>query len=96
LVDEVGGLDAALAYAREKVKVPADFPISEFPSEKDIQQQLVEIFTGRTNPFSRIFPAAASPTERAIRAAAAPIQELRELNDPLGVYARLPFALEVK
>ncbi len=96
LVDEVGGLDAALAYAREKARVPADFPISEFPSEKDLQQQLAEILTGRTNPFSRIFAGAASPTERAIRAAAAPLEELRQLNDPMGAYARLPFALDVK
>jgi protease IV len=96
LVDEVGGLEAALAYAREKTKVPADFPISEFPSEKDFQQQLAEIFTGRVNPFSRVFSSSASPTERAIRAAATPLEELRTFNDPLGAYARLPFALDVK
>lgn len=95
LVDEIGGLDRALALAREKGKLPADSAISEFPNEKDLQQILAEALTGRTNPLSSIFSASKSPTERALRSAVAPLEELREYNDPRGAYARLPFALDV-
>lgn len=96
LVDEVGGLERALAFAREKAKLPADSAISEFPIEKDLQHTLAEALSGRTNPFGSIFSRASSPTERALRAAVAPLEELREFNDPLGAYARLPFALDVR
>ncbi len=96
LVDEIGGLERALAFAREKAKLPADSALTEFPSEKDFQQSLVEALTGKTNPFGSIISRPMSPTERALRAAVAPLDELREYNDPLGAYARLPFALDVR
>ncbi len=96
LVDEIGGLEQALAFAREKVKLSAGSAISEFPSEKDFQQALTEALTGKSRPLASIFSASKSPTERALRAAVAPLEELREYNDPLGAYTRMPFALDVR
>ncbi|MBV9127976.1 MAG: signal peptide peptidase SppA, partial [Verrucomicrobia bacterium] len=54
LVDEIGGLQAALAYAKEKVKLPADAKIAEYPAQKDFSEQLAEIFGGEKKPLSAV------------------------------------------
>ncbi len=95
LVDEVGGLERAIAYARELAKLPADAPLSEWPIEKDFAQQLAESISGKRNPFASWF-GGTSTADRAAQELAVPFDLLRIHNDPLGAYTRLPFALDVR
>ncbi len=94
LVDEIGGLDAALTFARAKAKLPADAPISEWPAEKDFAQTLAESFNQKGTPFARL-GGRNSVADQAAREIAAPLRELASYNDPRGTYVRLPFLLPV-
>jgi len=48
LVDEMGGMEKAVAYAAEKAELGENFRISEYPKQKDFFEQLVEELTGQT------------------------------------------------
>ncbi len=104
LVDEIGGLQAALAFAKEKVKLPTDAKIAEYPAQKEFAEQLAEIFGGEKKPLSLIGTFlgkgrgggdTSDPVMRELEAAEAELQLLRRFNDPLGAYARMPFELRV-
>ena len=95
LVDELGGLEQALAFARKKAGLGADVPVEEYPKAQDFENAVAELFQQKKNPFSRVF-GGATPTERALREAAAPLEELATMNDPMGVYARMPFGLDIR
>lgn len=48
LVDELGGMDKAIAYAAEKAELGENYRISEYPKRKDFFQQLIEEIAGQT------------------------------------------------
>lgn len=93
LVDELGGLDAALAYAAGRAGLGSDYRVVEIPRERELVEAIQELI-------AKAVPGAA-------RASAGPLKELRQrlerelralaaCNDPQGVYARLPFTLSVR
>ncbi len=95
LVDEIGGLEQAIAFARKKAGLGTETPVEEYPKAQDIDNVFAELLQQKKKPFSRIF-GGESVTERALREAAAPLEELATLNDPMGVYARMPFGLDIR
>lgn len=48
LVDEMGGMENAIAFAAEKAELGENYRISEYPKQKDFLEQLVEELTGQT------------------------------------------------
>ena len=86
LVDEIGGLDSAIAYAA-KLAVLGDHPsITEFPARKDLNEKLKELFKSVPRP-----PVAKSnPVDVGITQLEHELIDLRALNDPCGTYARFP------
>ena len=95
LVDELGGLEQAIAFARKKAGLGTETPVEEYPKAQDIDNAFAELFQNKKRPFSRIF-GGESVTERTLREAAAPLEELATMNDPMGVYARMPFGLDIR
>lgn len=93
LVDEVGSLERAIAFAKEKGGLPATAPISEWPKEKEFAEQLAEAFNQKGSPFARVWGNSAA--QRLAREMATPLRELQLLNDPRAVYARMPYVLSV-
>ncbi len=101
LVDEIGGLQTALAFAKEKVKLPADAKIAEYPTQKDFAEQLAELFGGEKKPLTAVGAllgrarggagTGSDPVARELEAVEAELALLRRFNDPLGAYARLPY-----
>lgn len=104
LVDEIGGLQAALAYAKKKVNLDENAKVAEYPQPRDLGEQLTEIFSGERRPLTlvRLLGLGNVGARRANAGLAGrelgQIAEtldgtLSRLNDPAHVYARLPFDL---
>ncbi len=88
LVDEFGGLEAAIQAAAEAAKLGADWKIVEYPKRRNLAEQLAKLFADDDS--DRV---AQSPLQRELERVWAEAAALAALNDPLGVYARLPFTL---
>ncbi|MBS0656837.1 MAG: signal peptide peptidase SppA [Verrucomicrobia bacterium] len=94
LCDEVGSLEKAIAFAKEKASLPANAAVSEWPKEKEFAEQLAEALNQKGNPLARIW--GSSPASRLAKEMAGPLRELEALNDPRAVYARMPFLMSVE
>jgi protease-4 len=89
LVDEMGGLDAATQYAATKAGLGEKFRVVEYPRKKQFAEMFAEAFDkGR-----REYSGSAGPLGALLRQTASELKTLQQLNDPQGVYARLPFDL---
>ena len=97
LVDEIGGLDEALAYAAAQVDLEVDeIKIREYPTTKEPMQQLIEELTGQEQdgegPVARVREAV---IREEIGADLYPYyKHLRDVSRMRGPQARLPFVLE--
>ncbi len=94
LIDEIGGLDAALAYAKAQGKLPADAKVAEYPAPKNFKEQLAEFFSGQKRPVASIFMGQGKNNGllgREITRLGADLEALNRLNDPMNTYVRLPY-----
>lgn len=92
LVDEIGGLDAAIAYAAQKANLGTNYRLVEYPRQKQLVEVLQEMFNQRR-------PSRADASTLTGKVMARFKEELHALdafNDPRGVYARLPMNLSVQ
>jgi len=86
LVDEVGGLGEAIAYAANRAKLGTNFRLVEYPHKRPFAEVINEMLRG------------ASPDQATDAAALVKMFDdikrecriLQQFNDPHGVYARLP------
>ncbi len=92
LVDEIGGLDAALKYAAEKAGVGTSYRIVEYPRKKEFSEAIAEM-VNRFAPNTRV-PATGLVGE-ITRRLDAELGVLKTFNDSQGVYARLPMELAI-
>ncbi|MCS7078474.1 MAG: signal peptide peptidase SppA [Chloracidobacterium sp.] len=88
LVDEFGGLEAAIRAAAEAAKLGADWKIAEYPKRRNLAEQLAKLLADEEP--DRL---AQGPLQRELERIWTEAAALAALNDPLGVYARLPFTL---
>jgi protease-4 len=89
LVDELGGLNDAIAYAAEKAGLGEKFRVTELPRRKPFAQAFSEAFEGK----KREQAFGGGPVGAFLHQASAQLETLTHFNDPKGVYARLPFDL---
>ena len=92
LIDEIGGLNQALAYAAKEAKLNGSYQVTEFPQSRDLSDVVADALADHNAPESRL-PGLVSKLTSQLKAEAA---ALEQFNDPLGVYARLPFELRVR
>ncbi|MBV8141202.1 MAG: signal peptide peptidase SppA, partial [Verrucomicrobia bacterium] len=86
LVDEMGGLEAAIVYAGNLTHLGNQPRITEFPERKDLSDKLRELFKSTPRPpVSKL-----NPVELGIRELESKLRDMRALNDPEGIYARFP------
>ena len=90
LVDEIGGLNQAVAYAANKAGLGEDFRVSEFPGRMQFAEALAAAFDPSRRDQSASLGGAAGVLAREFKSH---WQLLGSFNDPQGVYARLPFEL---
>jgi protease-4 len=92
LVDEIGGLDAAIAFAAQKAGIAGNYRLVEFPRQKELVEAIQE-FIEKTMPrYARSTKLTDKITERVREE----LKTLRSFNDPNGVYARLPLSFNVR
>lgn len=91
LVDELGGLSAAVKYAAEKAGLGENFRVAEYPRKKQLAEVLADAFEGH-----RREQAIGGQVGVFLQDAAAEFKSLGRFNDPRGLYARLPFELSLK
>lgn len=94
LVDEIGGLAAAINYTRKLLDTP-NTQLCQYPGSVNPYQQLADALAAPENaPFifaSRALGEKNSPTETLSREFKTLWKNLRALNDPNCIYARLPW-----
>lgn len=88
LVDEIGGMDAAIKYAAKQAKLGKDWELQEYPEVRSLEERILEKLTGEDNARSRKQP---DPLTAEFLKLKADLNVLQSLNDPRGIYARLPF-----
>lgn len=93
LVDEIGGLDAAILFAAEKAGLAPGFSVVEFPKKKGFEELLAEMLEGMTPSGAR---ASSGVLEKVVEQVRNELAVLNQFNDPRGIYARLPVEIRLK
>jgi protease-4 len=91
LVDEIGGLSAAVKLAAREAKLGEKFRVTEYPRAKQFAEAFAEAFEGR-----RQDKGLAGPAGLLLNEAMRELRTLARFNDPQGLYARLPFDLRLQ
>jgi len=94
LVDEIGSLDDAIAYAGKQAGLGTSFRQEEYPNSKNLQEALAEMF-GRFAPASLHLHAEGGLIGEITDRLNAEFARMRSFNDPHGLYARLPMDLDI-
>lgn len=85
LVDEIGGLDAALKFTAVKAGLGEHFHVVEIPRKKLFSEAISEALEGRHREYT-----SAGAVGNFVQQVTAGLKTLAHFNDPQGIYARLP------
>lgn len=100
LVDEIGGVEAAISYAAKQAKLGNNWRIQEYPEVRTFEQRLLGQLAGEARVLISGDAASQSLPQDPLTAQLGKIQQelsvLQSMNDPLNVYARLPFNLKIE
>jgi protease IV len=104
LVDELGGLDAAIESAATLAKLkPGDWSLEELPAQRSLEEELIdEFFSGAPETRSALQSRLSAKQSglpvvwaNQLEALQGDLVPLLQLSDPKGLYTRLPFNLEI-
>lgn len=97
LVDELGGMDQAIQYAAEQAKLGNDWQLQEYPEVRTFEARLLAQLGSSLLQllFSDNLQSLPEPLKTELHKLQAEITVLQTANDPLGIYARLLFDLEI-
>ncbi|MFM8336916.1 MAG: signal peptide peptidase SppA [Opitutaceae bacterium] len=93
LVDEIGGLEAALAHAAKRAGLGENPRVTEYPRHKEFIEALQEILERRLPGAARLVR---GPLGDLAGKLESDLRVLRSFNDPAGVYARLPLSIAIR
>jgi protease-4 len=93
LVDEIGGLENAIYYAKNQAKLGDRYRVKEYPEEVTFADTLAQLFTNQETPLTQ---AKADPLTQEFLKMKSDLKELQEFNDPMGAYARMPLGWDIK
>ncbi len=92
LVDQIGGLESAIAYAAKKAELGSNWQLEEYPQQNRFETEILQ----------RLFAVKYLESQATIDPLTAEFLKIRQelsllekFNDPSGVYARLPFNFEI-
>lgn len=99
LVDEIGGLSTAIEYAAKQAKLGKDWQVKEYPQTSSFEERFFGKATEETLSALGIKGTEIKPSNP-LTAEFQKLQQelavLQKMNDPQGVYARLPFNLKIE
>ena len=87
LVDEMGGLESAIAHAAKIAELGKDWQLQEYPKTNPFEERFLKQFIGETFQSHKSENIADQRLEKLRNA----WEDFRLLNDPNQTYARLPF-----
>ena len=87
LVDSLGGLQNAIAYAAKEAKLGKNYRISNYPKRKEFLQELIEEFSGKAQ--SKIIG-------NKLQAFEPYLSGIQTFSQMKGVQARLPFVMKIE
>ncbi|BAZ42991.1 signal peptide peptidase SppA, 67K type [Calothrix sp. NIES-4101] len=98
LVDEIGGLDAAIAHAAGLANLGGNWKLQEFPKGSSFGERFFGRAVEETQTNLGINPSKQQnyPLTQELQKLQKEISVLQNLNDPLNIYARLPFNLKIE
>jgi protease-4 len=92
LVDEIGGIDDAIEYAAEQAKLGENWEVEEYPKLRSLEQRILETLTNEASARTQKVP---DPLTAEFLKIQADLAILKSMNDPRGIYARLPFTWRI-
>ncbi len=91
LVDELGGLEDAIRYAAKKANIENDYRVDGPGVSKKPIEKLMESLSGEKQ-----HKLAKGPAEQIMAEFQRQLKMLTSLNDPQGVYARMPMEISIR
>jgi protease-4 len=98
LVDEIGGLNVAIEYAAKQAKLGNDWEVEEYPRITSLEERLFGKKLQEAQGILGIEKTQLKPNNLLLAEVEKLQQEisiLNKMNDPQGIYARLPFNLKI-
>jgi protease IV len=98
LVDEIGGLEQSIAAAAKLANLGDKWQVQEFPEVQTLEERFLRSVFGNSHVQS-FFQAQEQPQDvftSEFKNLQADFQSLRSLNDPRGIYMRMPENLRIK
>ncbi|MCC3476062.1 MAG: signal peptide peptidase SppA [Microcoleus sp. PH2017_25_DOB_D_A] len=92
LVDEIGGLEDAVREAAKQAKLGDDWQLEEYPKRRSLEEQILERISGVRvlKPATKLDPLSAE-----VKKMQDELAVIKSMNDPQGIYVRLPFDLRI-
>jgi len=92
LVDEIGGLEDAIKAAAKQAKLGDDWQLEEYPKTRTLEERILERLSGIhvLKPATKLDPLTAE-----VKKMQDELSAIESMNDPQGVYVRLPFNLRI-
>ncbi|MEB3293835.1 MAG: signal peptide peptidase SppA [Synechococcales bacterium] len=92
LVDELGGLEDAIVDASKRAKLGDDWMVEEYPKPTTFEERLVR---GLFGAHVKAKAQSSDPFTREFHHLKTEFDQLRHLNDPQGIYLRMPETLRI-
>ena len=92
LVDEIGGIDEAIEYAAKQAELGNDWELQEYREVPTLEEKILRKLTSGVDPQNQKLPEQLTAEFLKLHNE---LEMLTGMNDPRGVYARLPFNLQV-
>ncbi|MBI4750986.1 MAG: signal peptide peptidase SppA [Acidobacteria bacterium] len=92
LVDELGGLQDAIKFAAKKANLGDNWKTTEYPKPTSTEEKIRELLTSDDQP-DRL--AKTTAVVREFGRLQEELSVLNSMNDPVHVYARLPFSIRI-
>ena len=92
LVDQIGGLEDAIAYAAETAKLGKNWQLEEYPKQRSLE---VEILDKLMSIKTLTQTDSLDPLTLEFLKLKSDLTIFQSFNDPQGIYARLPFSLDI-
>lgn len=92
LVDEIGGFEDAVAEAAKQAKLGDNWQLEEYPKRRSFEEQILARLSG-----VRVLKPAAKldPLTAEVKKMQEELGVIKSMNDPQGIYVRLPFNLRI-
>ncbi|XZO03323.1 MAG: signal peptide peptidase SppA [Microcoleus sp.] len=92
LVDQIGGLEDAIQEAVKQAKLGNDWQLEEYPKRRSLEERILEKLSGvrATKAAVKLDPLTAE-----VHKMQQELAVVQSMNDPQGVYVRLPFNFRI-